>query len=56
MLKREINILIKFMGVFATTLGIAFLVAAIKIGYDWVDAIIFVIGIIVANVPEGLLP
>jgi sodium/potassium-transporting ATPase subunit alpha len=44
------------MSVVAFTIGLSFLIAALVIGYHWKDAVVFVIGIIVANVPEGLLP
>ena len=40
----------------AIVIGITFLVLALQFGYSTVDAIVFMIGIIVANVPEGLLP
>ena len=36
--------------------GVVFLALAIDIGYSVVESIVFMIGIIVANVPEGLLP
>ena len=36
-------------------LGVTFFVIAFLLGYFWLDAVIFLIGIIVANVPEGLL-
>jgi len=39
----------------AVFLGITFLIIAIAMGYKVVDSVIFLIGIIVANVPEGLL-
>jgi len=39
----------------AVFLGISFLVISLAMGYHWLEAIIFLIGIIVANVPEGLL-
>jgi sodium/potassium-transporting ATPase subunit alpha len=39
----------------AVFLGVSFFVIAIILGYTWIDAVIFLIGIIVANVPEGLL-
>merc|ERR1712209_290485 len=39
----------------AVFLGITFFIIAIILGYQWLDAVIFLIGIIVANVPEGLL-
>ncbi|XP_028991700.1 sodium/potassium-transporting ATPase subunit alpha-1-like [Betta splendens] len=40
----------------AGVLGITFLILAIVLGYTWLEAIVFLISIIVANVPEGLLP
>ncbi|QQP54484.1 Sodium/potassium-transporting ATPase subunit alpha, partial [Caligus rogercresseyi] len=39
----------------AVFLGVTFFGIAIILGYHWLDAVIFLIGIIVANVPEGLL-
>ncbi|XP_005113180.1 sodium/potassium-transporting ATPase subunit alpha [Aplysia californica] len=39
----------------ALGLGIAFGIIAYAMGYSWIKAIVFLIGIIVANVPEGLL-
>ncbi|WAR04160.1 AT1A-like protein [Mya arenaria] len=39
----------------AVFLGLTFFLIAIILGYHWLDAVIFLIGIIVANVPEGLL-
>lgn len=39
----------------AVFLGITFLIIALAMEYHWLEAIIFLIGIIVANVPEGLL-
>merc|ERR1712241_154299 len=39
----------------AVVLGITFFIIAFALGYNWLDAVIFLIGIIVANVPEGLL-
>ena len=44
--------LITFVALF---LGATFFVIGMAIGYNWYTAIIFIIGIIVANVPEGLL-
>merc|ERR1711874_133758 len=35
--------------------GVTFFIIAFILGYNWLDAVIFLIGIIVANVPEGLL-
>jgi len=39
----------------AVLLGVVFFVLAFVLGYHWLEAVIFLIGIIVANVPEGLL-
>jgi len=39
----------------AVFLGVTFFVIAFIVGYHWLDAVVFLIGIIVANVPEGLL-
>merc|ERR1740124_1609779 len=39
----------------AVFLGVSFFLIAFILGYNWLDAVIFLIGIIVANVPEGLL-
>lgn len=39
----------------AVFLGVSFFIIAFSLGYHWLDAVIFLIGIIVANVPEGLL-
>lgn len=39
----------------AVFLGVSFFVLSLILGYGWLEAVIFLIGIIVANVPEGLL-
>ncbi|XP_018024195.1 sodium/potassium-transporting ATPase subunit alpha isoform X1 [Hyalella azteca] len=39
----------------AVFLGVTFFIIAFIVGYHWLDAVVFLIGIIVANVPEGLL-
>lgn len=39
----------------AVFLGISFFILSLILGYHWLEAVIFLIGIIVANVPEGLL-
>ena len=56
LLHHEIHRLIKIMGYVASTLGIIFFVAALANGYTLLESVIFLIGIVVANVPEGLLP
>ncbi len=55
-LTKEIKRLVLIMGVIAVSIGVLFLILAFIRGYKAVEAIIFAIGIIVANVPEGLLP
>jgi len=39
----------------AITLGITFFIIGAALGTDWITNLVFMIGIIVANVPEGLL-
>lgn len=52
---REITHFIHIITGVAVFLGVSFFVIAFILGYYWLDAVIFLIGIIVANVPEGLL-
>ncbi|GFQ66821.1 hypothetical protein TNCT_13941 [Trichonephila clavata] len=52
---REIEHFIHLITGVAVFLGMAFFIIAFILGYYWLDAVIFLIGIIVANVPEGLL-
>ena len=37
------------------TMGLSCFILAFLMGYYWIDAILFLIGVIVANVPEGLM-
>ncbi|ODM98254.1 Sodium/potassium-transporting ATPase subunit alpha [Orchesella cincta] len=52
---KEIQHFIHIITGVAVFLGVVFFVVAFILGYHWLDAVIFLIGIIVANVPEGLL-
>merc|ERR1712172_125029 len=52
---KEIEHFIHLITAVAVFLGVSFFVIAFILGYHWLDAVIFLIGIIVANVPEGLL-
>uniref|UniRef100_A0A1W7RA69 Sodium/potassium-transporting ATPase subunit alpha n=1 Tax=Hadrurus spadix TaxID=141984 RepID=A0A1W7RA69_9SCOR len=52
---REITHFIHIITGVAVFLGVSFFIIAFILGYNWLDAVIFLIGIIVANVPEGLL-
>lgn len=52
---REIAHFIHIITSVAVFLGVSFFIIAFILDYYWLDAVIFLIGIIVANVPEGLL-
>ena len=52
---KEIEHFIHIITGVAVFLGVTFFFIAFILGYHWLDAVIFLIGIIVANVPEGLL-
>ncbi|CAB1320986.1 unnamed protein product [Coregonus sp. 'balchen'] len=52
---KEIEHFIHLITGVAVFLGITFFILAVCLGYSWLEAVIFLIGIIVANVPEGLL-
>ena len=53
LLQHEIHRLINFMAVVASTLGVTFFLLALARGYTLLEALIFMIGIGVANEPEG---
>ena len=50
----EIDKFIKIIGAIAITMGLFFFAINFAFGYDIITNVIFMIGIIVANVPEGL--
>merc|ERR1711910_44846 len=52
---KEIEHFIHIITAVAVFLGVSFFIIAFILGYNWLDAVIFLIGIIVANVPEDLL-
>ncbi|KAG9509343.1 Sodium/potassium-transporting ATPase subunit alpha, partial [Fragariocoptes setiger] len=52
---REIEHFIHVITSVAVATGIIFFFLSFALGYHWVDSAVFLIGIIVANVPEGLL-
>lgn len=52
---KEIGHFIHIVTGVAVFLGVTFFIIAFILDYFWLDAVIFLIGIIVANVPEGLL-
>lgn len=51
----EISHFIHLITVVAIVLGVSFFIVGVALQYDLLDAVVFLIGIIVANVPEGLL-
>lgn len=51
----EIEHFIRIITGVAVFLGMSFFILSLILGYTWLEAVIFLIGIIVANVPEGLL-
>ncbi|EFB23739.1 hypothetical protein PANDA_020289, partial [Ailuropoda melanoleuca] len=51
----EIEHFIHLITAVAVSLGVSFFGLSLILGYGWLEAVIFLIGIIVANVPEGLL-
>jgi calcium-translocating P-type ATPase len=55
-LQREIRRLSKWVALLATAIGIVFFLIGTALGFPFWQNFIFAIGIIVANVPEGLLP
>jgi sodium/potassium-transporting ATPase subunit alpha len=54
-LQREIKLFIHKIAIFAIVLGVIFFVIGFIIGRAPIENLVFAIGIIVANVPEGLL-
>lgn len=55
-LQREINRMVRVLTVIAVIMGLLFFAYGIAIGRSLWISIVFMLGIIVANVPEGLLP
>ncbi|MFC2136268.1 cation-translocating P-type ATPase, partial [Bacteroidota bacterium] len=55
-IRKELNHFIKIISIIAIILGVVFFFLSIALGHRLVGSLIFSIGIIVANVPEGLLP
>jgi sodium/potassium-transporting ATPase subunit alpha len=55
-LEREISRMVRILTIVAVVIGVVFFVYGVAIGRPlWVN-VVFMLGIIVANVPEGLLP
>lgn len=54
-LASEINHFVHIVTVVAIGFGITFLIIMLALGYPIVNAIVFLIGVVVSNVPEGLI-
>lgn len=54
-MSREMNFFVNIIVVASAVMGVVFLSALLALGYNWMVAIVFLIGIILGNVPEGLL-
>jgi len=55
-LEREVALMVRVLTVVAVVMGLAFFAYGVAVGRSiWVN-VVFMVGIIVANVPEGLLP
>lgn len=54
-LSKEIHRFMKLVSCWAVFLGVSFFVMSVAMGYSWIDSVVFLIGIIVANVPEGII-
>jgi sodium/potassium-transporting ATPase subunit alpha len=55
LMKIELERFVHLISYIALGIGFTFLIISIAMNYDILDSIVFTIGIIVANVPEGLL-
>jgi len=55
-IRKELRHFIKIISTIAIILGVLFFIISVAIGKGELGSLIFAIGIIVANVPEGLLP
>ncbi|OXA59215.1 Sodium/potassium-transporting ATPase subunit alpha [Folsomia candida] len=54
-ISKEMDHFVSVISGVAVFFGVLFFVISVAMGYSWLDSAVFLIGIIVANVPEGLL-
>lgn len=54
-LSREIHRFMKMISCWAVFLGVSFFCISVAMSYNWIDSVVFLIGIIVANMPEGII-
>ncbi len=55
-LRREISYFSKVISIIAVTIGVIFFIISVLLDQRVIGSLIFAMGVIVANVPEGLLP
>ena len=55
-LERQVRRVAWLIAAVAVAVGVAFLPLGVLAGLSWTEAFVFAIGLLVANVPEGLLP
>ena len=55
-MERQVRRVAYLIAAVAVGLGIAFLPLGVYAGLSWPEAFVFAVGLLVANVPEGLLP
>ena len=55
LITQEISRFMHYVTIVGVTMGLICFILAFLMGYFWIDAILFFIGVIVANVPEGLM-
>lgn len=54
-ISKEMDHFVSVISGVAIFFGLSFFVISVSMGYSWLDSAVFLIGIIVANVPEGIL-
>ncbi|WP_214370755.1 cation-translocating P-type ATPase [Pseudonocardia sp. H11422] len=55
-LERQVRRVARLIAAVAVGVGVAFLPLGVLAGLTWTEAFVFAVGLLVANVPEGLLP
>ena len=55
LITKEISRFVHIVTLIGIVMGVVCFILAFLLGYFWIDAIMFLIGVIVANVPEGFL-
>ena len=55
LITEEVSQFVHYFTIIGITMGLTCFILAFILGYFWIDAILFLIGVIVANVPEGFI-